>query len=115
MSIRKNHIPGRSPTAVAGELLVDVVSQFFDGAGGLAGLRKRFESEGLGHVYQSWISSHERPLPTSPEQIRRVLGDEARELAKTHAIDEAEVTEALSQQLPEKVNQMARAERTLRE
>jgi len=42
-------------------------------SGGLPGLVKAFESAGLGHIAQSWVSTGSN-LPVTAEQIQRVLG-----------------------------------------
>ena len=42
-------------------------------SGGLNGLVQQFQSNGLGQIMQSWISTGQN-LPISPEQIQQVLG-----------------------------------------
>ena len=111
MSIRKTQLGHLSAATVANQALTAVVNQFFDDAGGLDGLRRRLEAEDLGHVYQTWISSHKKPSPTTPGQMRRVLGNDARRLAETHAIDESALLDVVAQHLPEKVRQAAREEK----
>jgi uncharacterized protein YidB (DUF937 family) len=89
-----------NPIDMAGDLLNDVASQFFDGAGGLAGLRKRFEDQNLGHVYQSWVNKQDKPLAITPDQMCQLVGGDARRLAAKHTIDESAVPLALAQHLP---------------
>ena len=43
------------------------------GSGGIDGLVKTFNENGLGEVMSSWIGKGEN-LPISPEQIQQVLG-----------------------------------------
>ncbi|HEX7637158.1 MAG TPA: YidB family protein [Burkholderiaceae bacterium] len=56
--------------------LVDVVGSLLDGSqgGGLAGLVRQFEQQGLGHLVQSWIGSGAN-LAITPDQVQAVLGE----------------------------------------
>ena len=44
-------------------------------SGGINGLAKQFETQGLGHIVSSWIGTGQN-LPISPEQVQSVLGSE---------------------------------------
>ena len=59
-----------------GNPLLDVVMQMLSNnsqSGGLAGLAKAFQDNGLGEQVASWIGTGQN-LPVSAEQIRQVLG-----------------------------------------
>ena len=81
-----------------------------DGLGGLAGLGglgslvSAFAKNGLGDVMGSWIGTGQN-LPVSGNQLAQVLGDDQiRQLAGSTGASKAEVTDALSQLLPQVVD-----------
>jgi len=83
-----------------------------DGLGGLAGLGglgslvSAFARNGLGDVVGSWIG-HGQNLPVSGNQLAGVLGDDQiRHLAGSTGASHAEVTDALSQLLPQVVDRL---------
>ncbi len=74
------------------------------GSAGLGGLVSAFEQGGLGHVLQSWIGTGQN-LPISAEQLQSVLGSETvSKLAAQVGLDPAEVSQQLSQLLPQLVD-----------
>lgn len=93
-------VKSKSKPNMAGDLVANVVGQFFDGVGGLSGLRKRFSEQDLSHVYQSWLE--ERHPDFDSEQIRSILNAEIKQLAQRHALEETEVLTILSDHLPTK-------------
>lgn len=58
---------------------VGVVARYiFSQPGGLAGFRNRFESAGLGGLFNSWVSGGESPMQSiEPNQLRSVLGNQS--------------------------------------
>ncbi len=58
---------------------VGVVARYiFSQPGGLAGFRNRFESAGLGGLFNSWVSGGETPMQSiEPNQLRSVLGNQS--------------------------------------
>ena len=72
--------------------------------GGLPGLVRSFESQGLGNVMQSWISTGGN-LPVSAEQIVNVLGGgQVSQLAAKSGLSSDQVAGQLTQLLPQIVN-----------
>ena len=70
------------------------------GGGGLAGLVRSFESQGLGNIVQSWISTGHN-LPVSADQIASVLGNgQISQLAAKFGLAPDQVSAHLSQILP---------------
>ena len=69
--------------------LVDVVGSLLDGSqgGGLAGLVRQFEQQGLGHLVQSWIGSGAN-LAITPDQVQAVLGEPHLQAAAEGLLDE---------------------------
>ena len=76
------------------------------GLGGLGGLVDVFARQGLGDVIGSWIGRGQN-LPVSGSQLAGVLGDDGiRHLAGRTGASHAEVTDALSQLLPQVVDRL---------
>ena len=73
--------------------------------GGLDGLVKAFDSQGLGHLVQSWISTGAN-LPVSGGQIQQALGPVVQQLAQQHGLPADAVSGALANLLPELVNHL---------
>jgi uncharacterized protein YidB (DUF937 family) len=67
---------------------------------GLGGLLQQFESAGLGHVFQSWVSSGQN-LPVTGEQIQQVLGSQfVQQFAQQHGIDPNLASGTIARVLP---------------
>lgn len=74
--------------------------------GGLPALVQRFEQGGLGGLISSWISTGQN-LPISAEQLQSVLGsDTVQGLAAKLGLPEGELTQQLSQILPQVVDRL---------
>lgn len=76
--------------------------------GGLDGLIERMQRGGLGEVAESWISNGQN-LPISPEQLKRVLGNDVLEgLAEQFGLGRGsgDVAMQLSQLLPQVVDKL---------
>lgn len=75
------------------------------GAGGLAGLVKAFQSNGLGDIAQSWISTGPNQ-PVSAKQVTDVLGNRTIEdFARQANVETSAAGSALASLLPALVNQ----------
>jgi uncharacterized protein YidB (DUF937 family) len=74
--------------------------------GGLAGLVGQFESQGLGKIMSSWISTGAN-LPISAEQLQGALGGGAiQQLAAKVGLSPQEVTSRLTNVLPTLVDKL---------
>ena len=74
--------------------------------GGLAGLAQSFQSNGLGNIVSSWISTGAN-LPISAEQIQSALGgDRIQQLAQSAGISAESVGSSLSTLLPTLVDRL---------
>lgn len=74
--------------------------------GGLAGLVRAFEAQGLGATIASWIGTGAN-LPISAEQIKAVLGDERlQEIAGKIGLPAGLITSQLATLMPQAVDQM---------
>jgi uncharacterized protein YidB (DUF937 family) len=79
--------------------------------GGIAGILKSFEGNGLGHLVQSWIGTGQN-LPVSAAQIQQVLGDShVKELAAKLGIDPAQAAARLAAVLPGLIDHLTPAGR----
>jgi uncharacterized protein YidB (DUF937 family) len=75
-------------------------------SGGLQGVVAAFESNGLGHIVQSWISTGAN-LPVSPAQIQSALGNgQLQALAAKVGISPDQLSQGLSSVLPHLVDSM---------
>lgn len=54
---------------------VTSLQSFISQQGGLQGLKAKFEQEGAGAIFQSWISTGPN-LPISQEQVEKVMGNQ---------------------------------------
>jgi uncharacterized protein YidB (DUF937 family) len=75
------------------------------GSGGLAGLVKAFQSNGLGDIAQSWVSTGPNQ-PVSAKQVTDVLGNKTiEEFARQANVETDAAGSALASLLPALVNQ----------
>lgn len=87
-------------------LLQAVTSLIGGQQGGLGGLVKAFEQQGLGTVVSSWISTGAN-LPISPDQITKGLGADAVNQFATHAgIAPESAGSTLASMLPQLVDKL---------
>jgi uncharacterized protein YidB (DUF937 family) len=92
---------------VVGAELTFMVAGAIERQGGLPALTAKFEQQGLGHLVQSWVGPASN-LPVTAEQIHQVLGSATvQELAAKFGITPEQLTQKLSEILPQAVNQMA--------
>ncbi|HVX40077.1 MAG TPA: YidB family protein [Gemmatimonadaceae bacterium] len=101
----KSAIGVKSPAA--GAILSALVDYLHaPDVGGLPGLVKKFETAGLGAQIQSWISGG-HPLPITPDQVSLALGNaEIAKMATKAGLPTTEVTEHLTEILPDAVNHL---------
>jgi uncharacterized protein YidB (DUF937 family) len=89
-------------TGIAQSLLELVTS----GEGGLAGLVKAFQQNGLGKIIESWIGAGQN-LPISASQIQSVLGPKIEAVAQQHGASVDVVSQLASELLPNLVKHLA--------
>jgi uncharacterized protein YidB (DUF937 family) len=94
---------GTDPTAAASSPLhsqvIDRILEMLN-SHGLGNLSDKFQRQGLGEVFQSWVGKGAN-LPISPDQVRSVVDPAALEkLAQQLGFPEGKVTALLAQLLP---------------
>jgi len=98
--------PG-APSSGMGQVLTQLLAGQSYGqnqGGGLGGLVDRFRQAGLGHVADSWVSTGPNQ-PVSPQQLRRVFGDEQVEtMAQQSGMPADSFLSQLSEHLPRVVD-----------
>jgi uncharacterized protein YidB (DUF937 family) len=96
---------GSAPSGNLAALAPVVMEMLQNHPGGLDGLVKSFENQGLGNLISSWIGTGQK-LPVSTDQLQNVLGsDTIRNLAAKAGIPADQAGSALSQLLPQLVDQ----------
>jgi len=92
--------------AVVSEVLSMVRGQG-GAANGLTSLLQAFAAGGLGHLFQSWVSSGQN-LPVSAQQIQSVLGNSGmlQRIAQATGMQPADVAQHLSTVLPQIVDHL---------
>jgi uncharacterized protein YidB (DUF937 family) len=76
-----------------------------EGTNGLESLMAQFNESGLGDKIQSWLKSGDN-TSVSPDEIKRVLGDDVDEVAREAGVDRDEAAEKMSKALPEVVDKL---------
>ncbi|MFT3905890.1 MAG: YidB family protein [Steroidobacteraceae bacterium] len=87
------------------DLLKAVLGMLNHGQGaGLGSLVSAFQQNGLGHIFDSWVSSGSN-LPISTTQLTQVLGqDKLSQLAQQSGLPHGDVASALTQLLPKLID-----------
>jgi uncharacterized protein YidB (DUF937 family) len=86
--------------------LMNVVTGLLNQNGGVAGLLQQFQSGGLGHLVESWISTGHN-LPISADQLQSVLGSEKiQQLAAGLGIQPDQLSGHLAQLLPQVIDKL---------
>lgn len=86
--------------------IMAVAQQLLGQAGGLEGLWKKFQENGLGEVAASWVGKGQN-LPISAEQIQKVLGNEqVAAIASKLGVDPQQASTQLAQMLPGLVDKL---------
>jgi uncharacterized protein YidB (DUF937 family) len=89
---------------IVGAGMVSVVSSVIEKHGGLQGVVSEFEKNGLGPTVKSWVGTGPNQ-PISPEDLHRALGpDLLQQLSEKSGLSVAELTQKLSQILPQAVD-----------
>jgi uncharacterized protein YidB (DUF937 family) len=74
--------------------------------GGIGGLMKLFEAQGLGHLMSAWIGNGPNP-PVSANQLEQVLGSQRiRKFAQEVGIDPNEASSKLAAILPHAIDHL---------
>jgi uncharacterized protein YidB (DUF937 family) len=91
---------------IVGAGMVSVVNGILEKHGGLQGVVSEFERNGLGATVRSWVGSGPNQS-ISPEEVHRVLGpDLLQQLAQKSGLSVEELTQKLSQVLPQAVDKL---------
>ena len=97
---------GTSSSAVASAVL-SMLQSHGSAMNSLGSLMQAFESGGLGHLFQSWVSTGQN-LPVSAEQIQSALGSSGilERIAQSAGLQTSEVAQHLSTLLPQIVDHL---------
>ena len=91
---------------IVGAGMVTVVNGIIEKHGGLQGVVSEFERNGLGPTVRSWVSTGPNQ-PISPADLHRTLGaDLLQQLSAKSGLSVQELTEKLSQVLPQAVDRL---------
>lgn len=91
---------------IVGAGMVSVVNGILERHGGVQGVVNQFETNGFGNTVRSWVATGPNQ-PISPEDLHRVLGpDLVQQLAAKSGLSVQELTQRLSQVLPQVVDRM---------
>ena len=89
---------------IVGAGMVSVVNNILEKHGGVQGVVGEFEKNGLGATVQSWVGTGPNQA-ISPEQVHQVLGpDLLQQLAAKSGLSVQDLTQKLSQVLPQAVD-----------
>ena len=89
-----------------GAEMVTVVNGLIEKHGGIQGLVKQFEQQGLGATVRSWVGTGANQ-PISPDQVHQVVGaDTMKDLAAKFGLSSEELAKKLSNVLPQAVDHM---------
>src|SRR4029077_6783245 len=91
---------------IVGAGMVSVVSDRLENHGGVQGVVSEFENNGLGATVQSWVGNG--PNQTiSQDEVHKVLGPELlQQLSEKSGLSVQELTQKLSQVLPQAVDRL---------
>ena len=91
---------------IVGAGMVAVVNNLLDQHGGLQGVVSQFEKNGLGATVKSWVGTGPNQ-PISADEVQRALGpDLLQQLSAKSGLSTQELTQRLSQVLPQAVDKM---------
>lgn len=91
---------------IVGAGMVSVVNNILEQHGGLQGVVSEFEKNGLGGTVRSWVGTGPNQ-PISPEEVHKVLGaDLLQQLSQKSGLSVQDLTQKLSQVLPQAVDKM---------
>src|SRR5882757_6494139 len=91
---------------IVGAGMVSVVNGIIEKHGGLQGVVSEFEKNGLGSTVKSWVGTGPNQ-PISPDDVHRVLGaDLLQQLSAKSGLSVQDLTQKLSQVLPQAVDKL---------
>lgn len=95
-----------SSSAIVSEVLA-MLQSHGGAANGLGMLMQAFQGGGLGHLFQSWVSSGQNQ-PVTPDQLQSVLGNSGilQQIAQRTGLQPADVAQHLSTLLPQLVDHL---------
>ncbi len=86
--------------------MVSVVSDILQRHGGVQGVVSEFEKKGLGATVKSWVGTGPNQ-PISPDEVQTALGPELlKQLAEKSGLSVQDLTQKLSQVLPQAVDKL---------
>lgn len=87
-------------------LLMQLAMQLLQQNGGLQGVLRQFQQNGLGDLISSWVGTGSNKS-FSVEQLRATFGEgQLSQLAQTHQVPEQDLLSGLSAMLPQLVDKM---------
>ncbi len=91
---------------IVGAGMVSVVTNIIEKHGGLQGVVNEFEKNGLGPTVKSWVGTGPNQ-PISPDDVNKALGpDLLQQLSAKSGLSVQELTQKLSQVLPQAVDKL---------
>jgi uncharacterized protein YidB (DUF937 family) len=91
---------------IVGAGMVSVVSGIIEKHGGIQGVVSEFERNGLGPTVKSWVGTGPNQ-PISPEDLQKALGpDLLQQLSEKSGLSVPELSQKLSQILPQAVDKL---------
>jgi uncharacterized protein YidB (DUF937 family) len=91
---------------IVGAGMVSVVSGIIEKHGGLQGVVNEFEKNGLGATVKSWVGTGPNQ-PISPADVQKTLGpDLLQQLSQKSGLSVQDLTQKLSQILPQAVDKL---------
>jgi len=89
---------------IVGAGMVTVVNDVIEKHGGLQGVVSEFERNGLGATVRSWVGTGPNQ-PISPDEVHKALGpDLLQQLSEKSGLSVQDLTQKLSQILPQAVD-----------
>lgn len=94
-----------SKTQVKG--FTEGLNNYVKESGGMDGLKAKFEKEGAGAIFQSWVGTGPS-LPITKEQLERVMGNQfIQDMAKKMGLEPSIASEKLTHMLPTIINKLS--------
>jgi uncharacterized protein YidB (DUF937 family) len=91
---------------IVGAGMVSVVSDVLERHGGVQGVVREFEKNGLGATVTSWVGTGPNQ-PISPDDVQKTLGpDLLRQLSEKSGLSVPELTQKLAHVLPQAVDKL---------
>jgi uncharacterized protein YidB (DUF937 family) len=91
---------------VVGGEMASVVNGLIEKHGGVQGIVKQFEQQGLGETIKSWVGTGANQ-PISADQVHQVLGSGTlQELAAKVGLNPQDLAQKLSQILPQAIDKL---------